>query len=188
MCQLERVARIELANNPWQGFRLPLHHTRLFWYLNTVSNRGPSPCKGDALPLSYPGMLLLYSVFDFCQGTAANQKLSFFIDFTDRNKFFTVKPTHKSQIVTHVTFFGNFIFKYDSVHLLLLSLLIWRKTEESNPIPVKRTWFSRPVGGPSHLHHLPVFLEQRVRFELTIFGICNPMRWATPPPLHDWSV
>jgi hypothetical protein len=32
---------------------------------------------------------------------------------------------------------------------------IWRKTEESNPIPVKRTWFSRPVGGPSHLHHLP---------------------------------
>jgi hypothetical protein len=63
-------------------------------------------------------------------------------------------------------------------------LLIWRKTEESNPIPVKRTWFSRPVGGPSHLHHLPVFLEQRVRFELTVFGICNPMRWASPPPLH----
>ena len=30
-------------------------------------------------------------------------------------------------------------------------------------------------------------LEQRVRFELTIFGICNPMRWASPPPLHDWS-
>jgi len=25
---LERVARIELANKPWQGFRLPLHHTR----------------------------------------------------------------------------------------------------------------------------------------------------------------
>ena len=25
---MERVARIELANNPWQGFRLPLHHTR----------------------------------------------------------------------------------------------------------------------------------------------------------------
>ena len=31
----------------------------------------------------------------------------------------------------------------------------WRKTEESNPIPVKRTWFSRPVAGPSPLHHLP---------------------------------
>ena len=27
------------------------------WYLDTVSNRGPSPCKGDALPLSYPGKL-----------------------------------------------------------------------------------------------------------------------------------
>ena len=26
---VERVARIELANNPWQGFRLPLHHTRI---------------------------------------------------------------------------------------------------------------------------------------------------------------
>ena len=25
---LERVARIELANSPWQGDRLPLHHTR----------------------------------------------------------------------------------------------------------------------------------------------------------------
>lgn len=25
---MERVARIELANKPWQGFRLPLHHTR----------------------------------------------------------------------------------------------------------------------------------------------------------------
>ena len=29
-------------------------HT-VIWYLDTVSNRGPSPCKGDALPLSYPG-------------------------------------------------------------------------------------------------------------------------------------
>ena len=26
---MERVARIELANKPWQGFRLPLHHTRI---------------------------------------------------------------------------------------------------------------------------------------------------------------
>ena len=26
---MERVARIELANKPWQGFRLPLHHTRM---------------------------------------------------------------------------------------------------------------------------------------------------------------
>ena len=27
--KMERVARIELANKPWQGFRLPLHHTRI---------------------------------------------------------------------------------------------------------------------------------------------------------------
>ena len=26
---MERVARIELANTPWQGVRLPLHHTRM---------------------------------------------------------------------------------------------------------------------------------------------------------------
>ena len=36
-------------------------------------------------------------------------------------------------------------------------LLIWRKTEESNPTPVKRTWFSRPVAAPTPLHHLPLF-------------------------------
>ena len=30
---MERVARIELANKPWQGFRLPLHHTRMFLFI-----------------------------------------------------------------------------------------------------------------------------------------------------------
>jgi hypothetical protein len=33
--------------------------------------------------------------------------------------------------------------------------IVWRKAEESNPIPVKRTWFSRPVAGPSPLHYFP---------------------------------
>ena len=23
-----------------------------------------------------------------------------------------------------------------------------------------------------------------MRFELTVLGICNPLRWATPPPVH----
>ena len=27
---MERVERIELSNSPWQGLRLPLHHTRMF--------------------------------------------------------------------------------------------------------------------------------------------------------------
>ena len=27
--KLERVERIELSNSPWQGLRLPLHHTRI---------------------------------------------------------------------------------------------------------------------------------------------------------------
>ena len=58
----------------------------------------------------------------------------------------------------------------------------WRKTEESNPIQFLRTWFSRPVAGPSPLHHLP-YLEHRVRFELTVFQICNLVRWAAPPPV-----
>ena len=39
--KLERVPRIELGNNPWQGFRLPLHHTRLFGV-----NQGVEPCHG----------------------------------------------------------------------------------------------------------------------------------------------
>ena len=29
MLELERVERIELSNSPWQGLRLPLHHTRI---------------------------------------------------------------------------------------------------------------------------------------------------------------
>jgi hypothetical protein len=36
-----------------------------------------------------------------------------------------------------------------------LCQLTWRKTEESNPIQFLRTWFSRPVAGPTPLHHLP---------------------------------
>ena len=31
-------------------------------------------------------------------------------------------------------------------------------------------------------------MEQRVRFELTVFRICSPLHWASLPPLHDcWS-
>jgi hypothetical protein len=33
---MERVARIELANKPWQGFRLPLHHTRMFLFIQVT--------------------------------------------------------------------------------------------------------------------------------------------------------
>lgn len=32
---------------------------------------------------------------------------------------------------------------------------IWRVAEESNPIPFPRTWFSRPVAGPTPLHYYP---------------------------------
>ena len=34
---LERVPRIELGNKPWQGFRLPLHHTRnITYYISKI--------------------------------------------------------------------------------------------------------------------------------------------------------
>ena len=29
-----------------------------------------------------------------------------------------------------------------------------------------------------------LILEQRVRFELTVLRICNPLHWASLPPLH----
>ena len=38
---LERVARIELANKPWQGFRLPLHHTRIKILVENTKSFGP---------------------------------------------------------------------------------------------------------------------------------------------------
>jgi hypothetical protein len=37
----------------------------LTWYIDTVSNRGPSPCKGDALPLSYR-CVILFSHLGYC--------------------------------------------------------------------------------------------------------------------------
>jgi hypothetical protein len=38
---MERVARIELANKPWQGFRLPLHHTRIKILVENTKSFGP---------------------------------------------------------------------------------------------------------------------------------------------------
>ena len=38
---MERVERIELSNSPWQGLRLPLHHTRV------VLPRGIEPRSSD---------------------------------------------------------------------------------------------------------------------------------------------
>ena len=37
-------------------------------------------------------------------------------------------------------------------------------------------------------HAQPYFLnlEQRVRFELTVLRICNPLHWTSLPPLHYW--
>ena len=56
---MERVARIELANKPWQGFRLPLHHTRIekTIYGGSRGNRtllGMVPARDHRSPLLPP--------------------------------------------------------------------------------------------------------------------------------------
>ena len=38
---------------------------------------------------------------------------------------------------------------------ILPTLDVWRKAEESNPIPFLRTQFSRLVAGPTPLHYFP---------------------------------
>ena len=63
--------------------------------------------------------------------------------------------------------------------------IVWRKAEESNPIPVKRTWFSRPVAGPSPLHYFPLLsgpstrirtldplLPKQVRYQTALHSDC----------------
>ena len=52
---MERVARIELANKPWQGFRLPLHHTRIKMLVKDSQSFGFCASIGDpdlTVPLS----------------------------------------------------------------------------------------------------------------------------------------
>jgi hypothetical protein len=43
---------IEPTHQPWQGRRLPLHHTRIIkiWWTRQDSNLPHSACKADALP------------------------------------------------------------------------------------------------------------------------------------------
>ena len=48
--KLERVEGIEPSHRPWQGHRLPLHHTRINWWTRQDSNLPHSACKADALP------------------------------------------------------------------------------------------------------------------------------------------
>ena len=56
---LERVARIELAHLPWQGSRLPLHHTR------SLTSRHMGPAQLDRHLSSLTAVLVcipLYAV------------------------------------------------------------------------------------------------------------------------------
>ena len=62
---LERVARIELARDPWQGPRLPLHHTRFFLFNNKIGDPGrirtcdPQLRRLLLYPLSYEATLYI---------------------------------------------------------------------------------------------------------------------------------
>ena len=60
----------------------------------------------------------------------------------------------------------------------------WRKVEESNPIPVRRTRFSRPVAGPTPLHNFPKTgesMECATGIEPAYFGLqpnARPLGYA----------
>lgn len=60
----------------------------------------------------------------------------------------------------------------------------WRKVEESNPIPVRRTRFSRPVAGPTPLHNFPrtgESMECATGIEPAYFGLqpnARPLGYA----------
>ena len=60
---MERVARIELANKPWQGFRLPLHHTRIVFGA-PEETRTPKIwlLRPTRIPIPSPGRKLTYLI------------------------------------------------------------------------------------------------------------------------------
>ena len=81
----------------------------------------------------------------------------------------------------------------------------WRTTEESNPIPVKRTQFSRLVAGPFPLHYCPKLVSKEgiepsellilnqatlpiCPFGLnSIGGVCTPYTPRVFPTGHGWA-
>lgn len=62
---MERAPGIEPGHKPWQGFKLPLHHARI-WYLSLAGRPGFEPRysvpKTDVLPLHHPP-IFLYTIF-----------------------------------------------------------------------------------------------------------------------------
>lgn len=63
------------------------------------------------------------------------------------------------------------------VHWPLCYISRWRPARDLNPD--QRFW------RPTCCHYTSeTFLEHRVRFELTVLGICNPLHWAALPPVH----
>jgi hypothetical protein len=134
-------------------------------------------------------MHVLYRLLNRCQGTAAKSKTFVFHRLCGQKQI--LHRQTNVQIANHrrCIVLGYLVFKYNGVHLLLLSFTYLAEDGGVEPHPCQE----KPgfQGQSRHQRHCIIFLcflEQRVRFELTVFGICNPMRWATPPPLHDWSV
>ncbi len=60
---------------------------------------------------------------------------------------------------------------------------LWRVAEESNPIPFPRTWFSRPVAGPTPLHYHPLFILWLRQFPVREL----PATFPVAVQLRHWS-
>ena len=66
--KLERVEGIEPSHQPWQGRRLPLHHTRFKMVDRKRIELFPKACKAPVLPLSLTAHLkILHQYIGVCQ-------------------------------------------------------------------------------------------------------------------------
>ena len=75
------------------------------------------------------------------------------------------------------------------LYQLSYSRIIWCPRSDSNrhvSLRQNLNLVRLPISPPGH--KLTYLLEQRVRFELTVLRICNPLHWASLPPLHTLGV
>ena len=139
------LTRIELVSHPYQGCVLPFNYRSI---------HGPA----------YRNRTHIHGVEDRCiihytkAGTGAG--------YQNRTGDWTLaRFCFAPKLILHLLAES---IRFELMHLFLNdslancwfnhspnSPLHWRKAEESNSIRFLRTWFSRPVAGPSPLHYLP---------------------------------
>ena len=82
---MERVEGIEPSHQPWQGRRLPLHHTRFKMVDRKRIELFPKACKAPVLPLSLTAHLKIlhqYIVFVKLKIKLYDYDLRIYEDFT----------------------------------------------------------------------------------------------------------